>query len=86
MGALVVFKPIKLGILPVPDGASPIVVLLLVQLYTAVPPVVGVVNTTDAVVVLAHTVWLNTGFTTGVGLTVIVKFVGVPIQLTPPLV
>ena len=76
----------KLGILPVPEAAKPIVVLLFVQLYVTVPPVVGETNTTAAVDALAHTVWLDTGLTTGVGLTVIVNVIGVPTQLTPPLV
>lgn len=33
-GALVVLVAVKLAILPVPDAASPMLVLLLVQLYT----------------------------------------------------
>lgn len=34
----------------------------------------------------AHTVWLATVFTVGVGLTVIVNVTGVPVQVVPPLV
>lgn len=86
LGAVPLFKPIKLAILPVPDAARPMLVLLFVQLYTAVPPIVGVLKITSAVLVLAHTVWLGTGFTTGDGFTVMVNVVGVPTQFTPPLV
>ena len=86
LGVVPLFKPVKLGILPVPDAARPMEVLLFVQLYTAVPPIVGVLKVTGAVGVFTHTVWLATGFTTGGGFTVMVKLVGVPTQLTPPLV
>ena len=51
-----------------------------------VPPVVGLVKFTAAVAVLLHTTWLATGSTIAVGLTVMVKVVGVPTQLVPPLV
>src|SRR5688572_13068799 len=61
-------------------------VLLLVQLYTAVPRVVGVVKLILAVALLLHTTWSATGSMIGGGLTVIVKLIGVPTQLTPPLV
>ena len=84
MGALVAFKPIKLGILPTPDAPSPIVVLVLVQLYTIVPPVVGLLKATAAVGDPVHTVWLATGFTVAVGFTVIVKVLVGPSQVGPP--
>ena len=51
-----------------------------VQLYTIVPPVVGLEKTTAAVAVLLHTTWFATGFTTGVGFTVIVKVIVGPAQ------
>lgn len=86
LGALVAFCPLKLGISPTPAAASPIVVLLFVQLNTSVPPVDALVNTTGAVGAPVHTVWFAGWFTCGVGFTVIVKLIGVPGQLTPPLV
>ena len=71
---------VNAAILPVPAAASPILVLLLVQLYTIVPPVVGLVKFTAAVRVLLHTVWLAGGVTVAVGFTVIVNVLGVPLQ------
>ena len=64
--------------LPVPLAPRPMAVLLLVQLYTvpATVPVKACVT-----VAPAHTVWLATGFTVGIGLTVIVKVIGVPGQV-----
>ena len=85
-GAVPGLVPVKLAILPVPLAAKPMLVLLLVQLNTAVPPWVGVVNTIAAVGALLHTTWLATGLIIGAGLTVIVNVIGVPTQLTPPLV
>ena len=55
-------------------------VLLLVQLYTV--PATGPVKAC-VTVAPAHTTWLATGFTVGIGLTVIVKVIGVPGQVTP---
>ena len=71
---------------PVPDAASPIDGVLLVQLNTAVPPLDGVVKLILAVGAPLHTTWLATGLTIGGGLTVIVNVIGVPTQLTAPLV
>ena len=73
-GISVGLMPTKAGILPMPDAPNPILVLLLVQVYT----VVGIdpVNTTAAVLVPAHTVWFATAFTVGVGFTVMVKLTG----------
>ena len=82
----VVLVAVKLGILPVPLGARPIEAPVWVQLNTSVPPVLGLVNTTAAVGEPLHTTWLATGFTTGVGFTVIVNDTGLPVQLAPPLV
>ena len=75
---------VKLGILPVPDAARPIPVLLFVQLN--VVPATAPVKLTAVVAAPAHSVWLATAFTVGVGLTVIVNVIGVPVQVTPPLV
>lgn len=84
IGALVVLMAVKAAILPVPDAASPIAVLLLVQLYTV--PATAPVKFIAAVVDPLHKDWFATAFTVGVGFTVMVKLVGVPLQLTPPLV
>ena len=81
IGAVVVLVDTKL-ILPAPVAVNPIAVLLFVQLYTV--PATGPVKL--AVTVLpAHTVWLATGVTDGVGFTVMVNVFGVPVQVTPPL-
>ena len=69
----------KLGILPVPPTTSPIAVLLFVQLYTV--PATAPLKVIAAVEVLLHTVWFATGFTVGVGLTVIVAVVDGPVQV-----
>ena len=85
-GALVALVAVKLAILPDPAAARPIEVLLFVQLYTTVPPVAGLVKLTADVVEFAHNVWLATGFTIGVGLTVIVNVIAGPVQVVPALV
>lgn len=66
------------GILPMPEPPSPIVVLLLVQVYTV--PATGPLMVTAAVLAPAHTVWLAIAFTAGVGFTVMVKLTGAPPQ------
>ena len=83
-GAVVALVAMKLAMLPLPPAANPIEVVLFVQLYTIVPPVVGLVKFTAAVAVLLHTTWLVTAVTVAVGFTVMVKLVGVPLQVTPP--
>ena len=82
IGAPVLLVATKL-ILPVPVAPSPMSILLLAQLYTV--PATGLVKFT-ATGAPAHTVWLATAFTEGVGFTVMVKVFGVPVQVTPPLV
>ena len=77
---------IKLGILPVPLGPRPIPAPVLVQLNTRVPPVLELVKVIAVVGAPLHTTWLDTAFTVGVGFTVMVKVLDVPIQVTPPLV
>lgn len=74
----------KLAILPVPDAARPIDVLLLVQLYTV--PGTLPLKLMAAVLDPLHNTWLATGLTSGVGFTVMVNVIGVPLQLMPPLV
>lgn len=56
IGAIVVFVAMKPGILPDPFNPNPIAVLLLLQLYTMVPPVAGLVKFTAAVAVPLQTV------------------------------
>ena len=85
-GALVALVAVNDKMSPVPDAANPIDGVLLVQLNTAVPPLTGVVKLMLAVGAPLHTTWFATGLTTGGGLTVIVKVIGVPTQLTAPLV
>jgi hypothetical protein len=82
-GAAVALVPTKDAMLPVPLAARPIDGVLFVQLYTIVPPVVGLLNVTAATDAPLHTVWLATAFTVAVGFTVIVKVIGVPVQVTP---
>lgn len=83
-GALVMLVAVKLAILPVPDAASPMLVLLLVQLYTV--PAAVPLKVIAAVAVPLQKPWLATWFTTGIGFTVMVNITGVPEQVTPPLV
>lgn len=81
-----VFTAINEAILPVPLAASPMDGALLVQVNESAPvgPVVGLVKLIAAVGVPLHNIWLATGFTTGIGLTVMVNEIGVPVQ-PPPL-
>lgn len=83
-GALVALLATKLAMFPVPDAASPIAVLLLLQLYTV--PATAPVKFTAAVFDPLHNTWLLTRFTPGEGLTVMVKLTGAPEQLIPALV
>jgi hypothetical protein len=76
---------VKDAILPVPLAARPMDGVLLVQLYTIVPPVVGLLNVTAAVAAPLHTVWFATAVTVAVGFTVIVKVIEGPVQTTEPL-
>ena len=85
-GKLVRLTAIKLAILPVPLAAKPIEGNEFVQLYTIVPPVVGLLKFTAVELAPLHNTWFATALTVAVGLTVIVKLVGVPTQLTPALV
>jgi hypothetical protein len=85
-GAPPLFTAAKVGILvPVPLAAKPMEVLLFVQLKT-VPTTVP----EKLIVVVGaplQTVWLaGMAVAVGVGFTVIVNWIGVPVQLTPLLV
>ena len=79
-GLLVGFNAMKLAILPMPAEPRPMLVLLLVQLYVVVPPVLAVLKLIAAVGALLHTVWFAGVFITAVGFTVIVNVLGVPLQ------
>ena len=81
-GTVPLFTAVKLAILPVPLAASPMLGVLFVQLN--VVPATGLVKFTGAVGDPLHNTWLATGFTDGVGFTVIVNVIGAPLQLTPP--
>ena len=85
-GAFVALVATNDKISPVPDAAKPIDAVLFVQLNTATPPLTGVVKLILAVGLLLHTTWFGTGLTSGGGLTVMVNVIGVPTQLTAPLV
>ena len=85
IGSAEVLLATKEAIEPVPEAARPIAVLLLVQLYVTVPPVLEEVNEMPLVVAPLHTATLLTAFTAGVGLTVMVKDLTDPTQLIPPL-
>lgn len=76
IGAFVALVAVKLGILPVPLAASPIAVLLLVQLK--IVPATDPVNVTGVVALLLHTTWFAGWFTSGIGSTVTVAVIGVP--------
>jgi len=84
IGLAVALVAVKAAILPVPDAARPIAVLLLVQLN--VVPATAPAKVMAVVVAPLHSVWLATALTVGVGFTVIVNVIGVPVQVTPPLV
>ena len=83
-GAVPVLIALKEAMLPVPLAARPIDVVLLVQLYTV--PGTAPLKVTAAVGAPLHTTWLGTLFTVGVGFTVMVKVIGVPVQVVPALV
>lgn len=83
-GVLPVLMAINDGMVLVPPAPKPMDGLLFVQLYTV--PATGPVIVTAVVAAPAHTVWLAMVFTDGVGLTVIVKVIGVPVQVVAPLV
>ena len=77
-GVVPVLIALNEAMLPVPLAASPIEVVLLVQLYTV--PVTAPLNVTADVEEALHTVWLVTVLTVGVGFTVIVNEVDGPKQ------
>jgi len=85
-GDVPVLTAAKEAILPVPEAARPMLVVVFVHAYVVVPPVFVVPKVTAAVAVVLHTTWSAGWFTCPVGFTVMVKvFVG-PAQPTAPLV
>ena len=76
----------KVAIEPVPVVLIPILGVLLVQVYVVVPPILFVVKLTEVGVPLHNTKGVTGWFTSAEGFTVIVKILGKPTQLTPPLV
>lgn len=83
-GEPVALVAVNAGILPVPLAPRPMDGVLFVQLYEV--PATGPLIVTAAVEVLLQTTWLLIAFTEGVGFTVMVKVIGVPEQVVPPLV
>ena len=86
IGATVVFKVVKAAMFPTPLAARPMVLTLFVQLYTIVPPVVGLEKATAVDAAPTQITWLVMALTAALGFTVMVKLSGVPAQLTPALV
>ena len=80
-GKLVRLIAIKLAILPEPLAAKPIEGNEFVQLYTIVPPVVGLLKLTAVDVAPLHNTWFATALTVAVGLTVYVKVFDGPVQV-----
>ena len=84
-GAAPVLTAVKLAIeVPVPVPANPMEVALLVQLKAV--PTVALVSEIAVVALPLHSTWAGTASTTGVGLTVISKLIGLPVQVTPAFV
>ena len=85
-GAVPVLTAVNEAMLPAPNAKSPIPGVSFVQAYVVVPPVLLVPKITDIVLALLQTTWLAGWITWPVGLTVIVKVLVGPVQLTPPFV
>ena len=77
-GVLPALTAVKEAMFPLPLPAKPIVVLLLIQLYVA--PLTGLLKFMAGTLVLVHTAMLAGTLTVGVGLIVMLKVDGVPIQ------
>ena len=85
-GAVLVFVAVNATIFPEPLAAKPIDGNEFVQLYTIVPPVVGLAKVTAAIVDALQATLLATAVTVALGFTVMVNEEAVPMQLTAPLV
>lgn len=84
IGFAVVLVAVKLGRLPIPPVPNPILVVEFVHLK--VVPVTLLLKMTAATEVPLQTVRLGRSLTAGVGLIVIVKVLGRPVQFNPLLV
>ena len=81
IGTLKTLVVVKLFIVPDPDKlANPMVVLLFVQLYW-VPPTIEPVKEIGLLTTPEQNIADETGFTTGVGFTIMLSATGVPAQL-----
>lgn len=80
-GAPPLLTAVNDAISPVPEAARPVVVLLFVQLNT-VPGTVPL-NVTAVVALPLHNTWLLIPATVGVGFTLMLNSIGVPVQVTP---
>ena len=83
-GVVPLLTAVKEAMFPEPLAARPMDGVLLVQLYTV--PAVAPVKLMAVVEAPLQTTWLVTVFTVGTGFTVMVNIVGVPVQVTAPLV
>jgi hypothetical protein len=71
-GAVPVLMAVKDAMSPVPLAAKPIEVFLFIQLYTIVPPVLGLAKVIAAIVAASQTTLLATAVTVALGFTVMV--------------
>ena len=85
-GEVPLLTAVNEAMLPVPEAASPMPAVLLIQLQVVVPPVFTVTKFTKAVANLLQSTWLPTALTCAEGFTVNTKVLDVPLQLQPPLV
>ncbi len=83
-GAVPVFTAVNAAMFPVPLAAKPIEVVLFVQLYTIVPPVVRLAKVTADTVVALQTTLLATAVTVALGLTVILPVAVVVAAIPQP--
>ncbi len=84
IGLLVLFIGVKVGMFPVPEAFNPIPVVLFVQLYVVVPPVLVVAKGIANDAVPAQSTTELGWFTCAVGFTTIVNVFAGPVQLTLP--
>lgn len=83
-GELPVLVTVKGSMFPVPEAASPMLVLLLDHAYVVVPPVLEVVKLMAAVVSEWQRVWFAGWFMLPPGFTVMVNDSVGPVQDTEP--
>jgi len=85
-GEVPVFTAVNDAILPVPEAARPMLVVVFVHAYVVVPPVLRVPKVTAVVKEPLHSNWSAGWLTCPVGFTVMVKVLVGPAQPTEPLV